>query len=144
MAWDSDGCGSRAGRTAALAAAGGRLGYGTELAGSALCALAEAGSCSAPAYSRVSRDRSVWRTSLARCRALPDVRRTVARHARGSLALGVSGAECSDLRCGGWKTRRLVFHPGFWKRHRPVDCASAVSFAIFPGVHIVCVTRPLD
>src|SRR5260370_6248914 len=140
MAWDSDGCGSRAGRTSALAAASGRLGYGTDLARSPLCALADAGSCSAPAYSRVSRDRSVWRTSLARRRALPDVRRTVARHTRGSLALGVSGAECSDLRCGGWKTRRLVFHPGCWNTHHLGDCAPVVSFSLFPSVHFVSAT----
>src|SRR5580700_12058404 len=68
----------------------------------------------------------------------------MARNTCGSVVLGVSGAERSNLRRSRWKTWCVVLQLGRRERQRRGHGPSGVSSTVFPGAHVLRRTPWLD
>lgn len=76
--------------------------------------------------------------------AVPDVWRSPTRHARDSLALGISRIERANVCSSQWQTWSLVLQPRCRQQHCGLDSAGVVSFAVFSRANVLRGTEWMD
>ena len=76
--------------------------------------------------------------------AISDVRCASARHACDSLALGVSGIKCANVRRGQWQTGSMVLQPRCGQQDCGRDSAGMVSLTVFSRANVLRGTGWVD